>query len=167
MQASRVIVVIQRIFLMHYGGCGVSKSTDYASQLCDYCHFFRRHAWHNPGQRPPRPCAEVGRGLHATLNARAGYAGDLSLETLEFQLMNDSDQTKDSSTESWTLVIDDQDAIDPGGQLWMGGRPGAGYGTGLAKHSVSGKVSQRRTIFPKLAITRSIGKPPNSAAIRW
>jgi len=35
--------------------------------------------------------------------------------------MNDSDQTKDSSTESWRLVIDDQDAIDRGGQLslWL------------------------------------------------
>lgn len=46
------------------------------------------------GTEDAKACAEVGRGLHATLNARAGFAGDLSLETAEFQLMNDSEQTK-------------------------------------------------------------------------
>lgn len=102
------------------------------------------------GTEAAKACAEVGRGLHATLNARAGYAGDLSLETLEFQLMNDSDQTKDSSTESWTLVIDDQDAIDPGGQLWMGGRPSGGYGTVKSGQTFSfGKGLPTKDYFPE------------------
>jgi hypothetical protein len=102
------------------------------------------------GTEGAKACAEVGRGLHATLNARAGFAGDLSLETLEFQLMNDSDQTKDSSTESWTLVIDDQDAIDPGGQLWMGPAPGGGYGTVKSGQTFSfGKGLPSKDYFPE------------------
>ena len=69
------------------------------------------------------------RGLHATLNVERGYYGDPKLETLTFRLMNDSDHVLDSSTKSWTLVIDGREAPDPGGQLWMGPRPTDGYDT--------------------------------------
>jgi hypothetical protein len=63
------------------------------------------------------------------LKADRGWYGDGRLEKLTFRLMNDSDQTLDSATNSWILVIDDRQLPDPGGQLWMGGEPVGGYGT--------------------------------------
>lgn len=75
-------------------------------------------------------CSETKRGLHATISAKAGWFGDLKLESLTFVLMNDSDQDLESGEDSWTLIIDDHDVPDPGGQLWrFGPRPGEGYGT--------------------------------------
>jgi len=44
--------------------------------------------------------------------------------------MNDSDQDLESGEDSWTLVIDDLDVPDLGGQLWrFSPRPNEGYGT--------------------------------------
>jgi hypothetical protein len=51
------------------------------------------------------------------------------LETLTFQLKNDSNKVLDSATSTWVLVIDGRQAPDPGGQLWMGPKPVGGYGT--------------------------------------
>ena len=69
------------------------------------------------------------RGLHATLKAERGWYGDPRLETLTFRLTNDSDETLDSATASWVLVIDDREVPDRGGQLWAGPKPTGGYGT--------------------------------------
>jgi hypothetical protein len=80
-------------------------------------------------ERPQDVSPESKRGLHATLKADRGWYGDGRLEKLTFRLMNDSDQTLDSATNSWILVIDDRQLPDPGGQLWMGGEPVGGYGT--------------------------------------
>ena len=66
-------------------------------------------------------------GLHATLNVKDGYYRDPRFEHITFRLMNDCDQILDSATKSWTLVIDEQEASDPGGQLWMGPKPTPGY----------------------------------------
>lgn len=72
-------------------------------------------------------CSNSKRGLHATLGVQSGWYGDFRLETLTFRLMNDSDQTLESFPGSWTLVIDGREVPDPGGQLWMGGKPSGGY----------------------------------------
>jgi hypothetical protein len=80
-------------------------------------------------EHKPDACLDSKRGLHATLNAEPGYYGDPRLETLTFRLMNDSDKVLDSATASWTLVIDDREVPDRGGELWMGPRPTAGNGT--------------------------------------
>ena len=73
-------------------------------------------------QLPQDASTESKRGLHATLKADRGWYGDGRLEKLTFRLMNDSDQTLDSATNSWILVIDDRQVPDPGGQL-LDGRP--------------------------------------------
>ncbi|MBB5061469.1 hypothetical protein HDF16_006205 [Granulicella aggregans] len=90
------------------------------------------------------------RGLHATLNAEHGWYGDDHLETLKFRLMNDSDKTLDSATGSWVLVIDDKQAPDPGGQLWMGGKPTGGYDTVRPGTTFQfGKALPLRQYFPE------------------
>lgn len=90
------------------------------------------------------------RGLHATLNAEHGWYGDDHLETLTFRLMNDSDKTLDSATGSWVLVIDDKQAPDPGGQLWMGGKPTGGYDTVRPGTTYQfGKALPLRQYFPE------------------
>ncbi|MBB5061427.1 hypothetical protein HDF16_006163 [Granulicella aggregans] len=80
-----------------------------------------------PQKNAQRESSQSKAGLHATLKAEHGWYGDNRLETLTFRLMNDSDETLDSATSSWVLVIDDKQAPDPGGQLWMGGKPTGGY----------------------------------------
>jgi hypothetical protein len=77
------------------------------------------------GQRP----ADGRHDLHANLRAETGWHGDSRFETLTFQLTNDSDRVLNSATDSWVLVIDDKQWPDPGGQLWMGGKPTGGYDT--------------------------------------
>ena len=86
-------------------------------------------SWSRIREHKPDACTDSKRGLHATLNAEPGYYGDLRLEALTFRLMNDSDQVLDSATASWTLVIDDREVPDRGGQLWTGPKPTGGYGT--------------------------------------
>ena len=77
-----------------------------------------------------RSASHARRGLHATLHAEHEWSGDGQLETLSFQLINDSAQTLDSATASWVLVINGRPAPDPGGQLWLaGGKPTGGYDT--------------------------------------
>jgi hypothetical protein len=99
--------------------------------------------------KPCAPSAER-RGLHATLNAERGWYGDLRLVTLTFRLMNDSDQTLDSATASWALVIDDREVSDNGGQLWTGGGPIGGYGTVLSGTTFQlGKGLPIREYFPE------------------
>jgi hypothetical protein len=94
--------------------------------------------------------SESSRGLHATLNAEHGWQGDGHLETLTFRLMNDSDQTLDSATRSWVLIIDDKQAPDPGGQLWMGGKPTGGYDTVRPGTTYQfGKALPLRQYFPE------------------
>jgi hypothetical protein len=77
-------------------------------------------SWSQSGEHKPDACSDSKRGLHATLNAEPGYYGDPRLVTLTFRLMNDSDQVSYSDMVSWTLVIDDREVPDPGGQLWIG-----------------------------------------------
>jgi hypothetical protein len=76
-------------------------------------------------------CAEMhdSHRLYAALHAQPGFYGDYSLETVDFVLINDSDQVLESSPGSWILVIDGKAAPDPGGQLWAGGKPAGGYRT--------------------------------------
>ena len=80
-----------------------------------------------PQKNAQRERSESTPGLHATLKAEHGWYGDDHLESLTFLLTNDSDKTLDSAASSWVLVIDDKPAPDPGGQLWMGGKPTGGY----------------------------------------
>ena len=98
----------------------------------------------------PDACSDSKRGLHATLNAEPGYYGDPRLETLTFRLMNDSDQVLDSATASWTLVIDDREVPDRGGQLWAGPKPTGGYGTVQSGSTFQfGKALPIREYFPE------------------
>ena len=103
----------------------------------------------SPTHKQDAPSASK-RGLHATLNAERGYYGDARLETLTFRLMNDSDQTLDSATASWALVIDDREVPDRGGQLWMGPQPTGGYGAIRAGTTFQfGKALPIREYFPE------------------
>ena len=94
--------------------------------------------------------SERSRGLRATLNAEHGWYGDDHFEKFTFRLMNDSDRTLDSATHSWVLVIDGRTAPDPGGQLWMGGKPTGGYDTVRPGSSYEfGKALSFRQYFPQ------------------
>lgn len=104
-------------------------------------------SWSQTREHEPDACADSKRGLHATLNAEPGSQG---LETLSFSLMNDSDQVLDSATHSWTLVIDDREVPDPGGQLWTGPGPIGGYGTVRSGTTFQfGKAFPIREYFPE------------------
>jgi hypothetical protein len=87
--------------------------------------------WSETGEhKSTTTCFETKRGLHATMSAKAGWFGDPKSESLTFVLMNDSDEDLESGEDSWTLVIDDLDVPDTGGQLWrFGPRSREGYGT--------------------------------------
>jgi hypothetical protein len=107
-------------------------------------------SWGQARLHKPDTCLDSKRGLHATLNAESGYYGDPRLETLTFRLMNDSDQVLDSATTSWTLVIDDREVPDRGGQLWMGPQPTTGYGTVRSGSTFQfGKALPIREYFPE------------------
>jgi hypothetical protein len=65
-------------------------------------------------------------------------------------LANDSDHALDSGTSSWVLVIDDKQAPDPGGQLWMGGKPAGGYDTVRPGQTYQfGKALPLKQYFPE------------------
>ena len=107
-------------------------------------------SWGQSGEHKPDVSSVGKRGLHATLNAERGWYGDLRLETLTFRLMNDSDHTLDSATASWTLVIDDREVPDRGGQLWAGPKPTGGYGTVGSGGTIQfGKALPIREYFPE------------------
>jgi hypothetical protein len=102
------------------------------------------------GQRTPDTPSDSRHGLHATLSAAPGYYGDPRLVTLTFCLTNDSDQVLYSEEKSWTLVIDDHEVPDRGGQLWMGPRPTGGYGTVRPGGTfLFGKALPFREYFPE------------------
>jgi hypothetical protein len=86
-------------------------------------------SWSQSGEHKSDVSSADKRRLHANLKAERGWYGDPRLETLTFRLTNDSDETLDSATASWVLVIDDREVADRGGQLWAGPKPTGGYGT--------------------------------------
>jgi len=94
--------------------------------------------------------AENTLGLHGKLSAQHGFYGDSRLETLTFYLSNNSDQTLDSSPESWVLVIDDKNVPDSGMMFSSGGGPPGGYKTVLPGHTfIFGKGLPRLEYFPE------------------
>ena len=83
-------------------------------------------------QAAPPGCLPTRRhmnGLQASLTAEQGWGTDMTLESVTFCLANRSKMVLLSKPETWVLVVDGKVAPDPGGQLWMGGRPPEGYGT--------------------------------------
>lgn len=111
---------------------------------------YQTSSWsQSPGHKQDATSASK-RGLHATLNAERGWYGHPRLETLTFRLMNDSDHTLDTATASWTLVIDDRQVPDRGGQLWAGPKPTEGYGTVGSGGTIQfGKGLPVREYFPE------------------
>ena len=107
-------------------------------------------SWGPARLHKPDACSDSKRGLHATLNVEPGFYGDTRLETINFRLMNDSDEVLDSATASWTLVIDDREVPNRGGQLWMGPQPAGGYGTVRSGYTFQfGKGLPIREYFPE------------------
>ena len=85
--------------------------------------------------------------------------------------MNDSDNTLDSATRSWILVIDDKEAPDLGGQLWMGPKPTGGYDTVRSGSTYQfGKALLIHQYFPEARNYRvywkAIGFRSNVAVVR-
>jgi hypothetical protein len=94
--------------------------------------------------------AENTLGLHGKLSAQPGFYGDSRLETLTLCLSNNSDQTRDSSPESWVLVIDDKNVPDSGMMFLNGGAPAGGYKTVPPGHTfIFGKGLPRLKYFPE------------------
>jgi hypothetical protein len=75
----------------------------------------------------PETCGSSIPKLHATLNTQLGFYGDLSLETLTFRLMNDSNETLDSGPDTWILFIDGKEIDDSSNLFLNGGAPTGGY----------------------------------------